>query len=42
MYLSMLDKLLDHCEAAGEYEAGVAYGELILRHDRARERTIAG
>lgn len=39
MYLAMLDKLMDHCEACQEYEAGLAYGNTILRYDRARERT---
>lgn len=38
-YLLMLDRLLGHCEAGGDYEAGRRYGALILRHDRARERT---
>ena len=38
-YLLMLDRLMGHCEAGGEYEAGRRYGALILRHDRARERT---
>lgn len=38
-YLLMLDRLMGHCEAGGEYEAGCRYGALILRHDRARERT---
>jgi DNA-binding SARP family transcriptional activator len=38
-YLLMLDRLLSHCEAGGDYEAGRRYGALILRHDRARERT---
>jgi DNA-binding SARP family transcriptional activator len=39
MYLSMLDKLMSHCEAHREFEKGILYGTLILRHDRARERT---
>lgn len=39
MYLAMLDKLIDYSEANELYEAGLAYGALILRHDRARERT---
>jgi len=39
MYLAMLDKLLGHCEAQGEYEIGMIYGACILRYDRARERT---
>jgi hypothetical protein len=39
MYLSMLDKLLDYCEAQSEPEAGLMYGQQILRYDRARERT---
>lgn len=39
MYLAMLDKLMGYCEAHRECEAGVAYGTLVLRYDRARERT---
>lgn len=39
IYLMMLDKLMDYCEAHCEYEAGLAYGVCILRYDRARERT---
>jgi len=39
MYLVMLDKLMDHCEAQGDYAAGLAYGALILGCERARERT---
>jgi DNA-binding SARP family transcriptional activator len=39
MYLVMLDKLMDHCEAQGNYEAGLAYGTLILGCEMARERT---
>ena len=39
MYLEMLDKLMDYCEEHHEYENGVIYGTLILRLDRARERT---
>ena len=39
MYLAMLDKLMDHCEACREYEEGLGYGCAILRCDRARERT---
>jgi DNA-binding SARP family transcriptional activator len=39
VYLALLDKLMDYCEAHGQYENGLAYGEVILRYDRARERT---
>lgn len=38
MYLSMVEKLLGYCEARGDCEQGLAYGELLLRHDRAHER----
>lgn len=38
-YLVMLDKLLAYCEMHHQYEVGTAYGERILRHDRAHERT---
>lgn len=39
MYLIMLDKLMDYCEAYNQYETGLDYGLRILRIDRARERT---
>jgi DNA-binding SARP family transcriptional activator len=39
IYLSMLDKLMDYCEAHCSYEAGLSYGTLILQCERARERT---
>ena len=38
-YLTMLDKLMVRCQSAGSYEAGIAYGERVLRIDRAHERT---
>jgi DNA-binding SARP family transcriptional activator len=39
LYLAMLDKLMDRCEAEEDYENGLIFGERILRYDRARERT---
>lgn len=39
MYLSMLDKLIIHCEQHQEFEKGLIYGTTILRYDRAREST---
>ncbi len=39
IYLAMLDKMMEYCEAHQAYEAGLDYGSRILRHDRARERT---
>lgn len=39
VYLAILDKLMNYCEAQGEYEAGLTYGGRILSHDGARERT---
>lgn len=39
MYLAMLDKLIDCCEAYGYFEIGLAYAMQVLRYDRARERT---
>jgi DNA-binding SARP family transcriptional activator len=39
MYLAMLDKLMDQCQAHQEYETGLVYGTRILRYDQARERT---
>src|SRR4029079_5344214 len=39
IHLSLLDKLMDHCQAEHDYEMGLAYGMQILRIDRASERT---
>lgn len=39
IYLSMLDKLMSYCDEHREYEAGQGYGAMILRYDRACERT---
>lgn len=39
IYLAMLDKLMEYCEAHALYERGVAYGHTILRYDPARECT---
>ncbi len=39
IYLAMLDKLMAYCEVNRDYEDGLKYGELLLHHDRARERT---
>jgi DNA-binding SARP family transcriptional activator len=39
MYLALLDKLMDYCEAHNEYESGLDFGTRILRYDGARERT---
>jgi DNA-binding SARP family transcriptional activator len=39
IYLSMMDKLMDYCEAHSIYEKGISYGLRILCHDRTRERT---
>lgn len=38
-YLTTLDKLIDFSEARRQYEAGLQYGGLALRCDRAREAT---
>jgi DNA-binding SARP family transcriptional activator len=35
----MLDKLMVACQMRHHYDAGIAYGERILRYDRAREQT---
>jgi DNA-binding SARP family transcriptional activator len=39
IYLALLDKLMDYCQAHGEYEAGLLYGQQILREDCCSERT---
>ena len=38
MNLMLLDKLVQYCEMHQNYEAGLAYGWRILRHDHAYER----
>jgi DNA-binding SARP family transcriptional activator len=38
-YLTLLEKLMDHCEATDRYEEGLDYGDAILCLDRAHERT---
>ena len=40
IYLCVLEKLMDHCEVYGQYEAGLAYGARVLQYDGARERTF--
>lgn len=39
MYLVLLSKLVEYCEAHRDYKAGVIYGTKILYYDRAHERT---
>jgi DNA-binding SARP family transcriptional activator len=39
VYLGLVDKLMDHCEARQECDAGLHYGMKVLRIDRASERT---
>jgi DNA-binding SARP family transcriptional activator len=39
LYLGALAKLMHYCEAYHDYETGVMYGNSILHHDRACERT---
>ena len=39
LYLAALDKLMDYCEAHGQYEAAICYGSRILQRDQARECT---
>ena len=38
MNLMLLDKLVQYCEIHQKYDAGLAYGWQILRHDHAYER----
>ena len=38
-YLIMLDKLMSWCEVNRHYEAGLCYGQVALRFERAREST---
>jgi DNA-binding SARP family transcriptional activator len=39
MYLAILEKLMVNAEAVGNLSDGLWYGEQVLRHDRASERT---
>ncbi|MGZ4734597.1 MAG: AfsR/SARP family transcriptional regulator [Acidimicrobiia bacterium] len=39
MYLVLLEKLIDHAEAAAEFELGLEYAARVLRLDAAHERT---
>jgi DNA-binding SARP family transcriptional activator len=39
MYLAILETLMANAEAAGNLSDGLWYGEQVLRHDRASERT---
>lgn len=38
-YLSMLEKLLEYADARGDIHDALLYGEQVLEHDRAHERT---
>ena len=39
IYLALLDKLIQYCEARRDYETGILYGMRIMSCDRACERT---
>jgi len=39
MYLAILDKLMAYCQRHKQYDSGIAFGNLALAHDMARERT---
>ena len=39
IYLALLDKLMGYAESTSNYEDGLHYGELVLAHDVASERT---
>jgi DNA-binding SARP family transcriptional activator len=38
MYLTLLTRLVQYCELNRKFEAGLAYGEKLLQHDRAYEK----
>lgn len=38
VYLTLLEKLVGWCESSNRLEAGLAYGDTLLKHDRAHER----
>src|SRR5262249_45007613 len=37
-YLVLLERLMEYCELHRQYDAGLAYGERLLNHDKVRER----
>jgi DNA-binding SARP family transcriptional activator len=39
IYIALLYKLMDYCEAHGDYQSAIVHGRRILRFDRACERT---
>jgi DNA-binding SARP family transcriptional activator len=39
MYIAMLDKLMDYCEARHDYEGGIQYGTRLLSQEPAHETT---
>lgn len=39
MLLEMVNKLMGYCEANHDFETGIEYGDMLLRFDRAHERT---
>ncbi len=39
LFLSLLDKIMVHCELSGSYDVGIYYGMEALRHDPVRELT---
>ena len=39
LFLSLLDKIMVHCELSGSYDVGIYYGMQALRHDPVRELT---
>lgn len=39
MYLLLIDKLMECCEAHQRYELAIQYGNELLKYDQARERT---
>jgi DNA-binding SARP family transcriptional activator len=42
IYQKTLHKLMNYCEVKGQYEQGLQYGDLLLRHDPAQERIHRG
>jgi DNA-binding SARP family transcriptional activator len=39
MFLDIVDKLMEYCEANDQSEMGIEFGNIILSYDRARERS---
>ena len=39
MLIEIINKLMEYCEANGDFDTGISFGDMLLRFDRAHERT---